>query len=181
MLLFLSCDSNGFSDEAVCNIATYSSRQNLNLNLTFKTEYIRVTSSWLVLIVPKLNLFIFSVQKIVLLLMGRWIRLCAREMGYSPQRVLTRNFGKTMFLRHLGKSVRLKAYPHTLKHVKRSWGLGFFCLGFFALKRSLWTPFLGPFPWVKSKYKLHWNSKNVTNIIKALTKTENIKWKTYLD
>ena len=39
-------------------------------------------------------------------------------------RALTRYFGKMMFLRHLEKSVRLKAYPLTEKQVKCS--LGFF-------------------------------------------------------
>ena len=34
-------------------------------------------------------------------------------------RVLTRNFGKMAFFRHLGKSVRLKAYPHTIKCISQ--------------------------------------------------------------
>ena len=96
-------------------------------------------------------------------------------------RVLIRNFGKMTFLRHLGKSVKLKTYPRTVRCVKRSWGSGFFCLGFFVLKRSLWTPTLGPFPCAKTTYKLLWNSKNVTNITEALNMRQNIKQKTYLD
>ena len=52
-------------------------------------------------------------------------------------RVLTRNFGKMTFLRHLGKSVRLKSSQHAVRHVKCSWESGGFYLGFFVLKRSL--------------------------------------------
>ena len=36
--------------------------------------------------------------------------------------VLTRNGGKMKFLRNLGKSVRLRDYPRTLRHIKRGWG-----------------------------------------------------------
>ena len=47
-------------------------------------------------------------------------------------------------------------------------GLGANILGVFVLKRSLWALFLGPFPHAKTTYKFLWNSKNVTNITKAL-------------
>ena len=84
-------------------------------------------------------------------------------------------------LRHLGKTLGWRPIhaPKTRKTQLGVWG--FFCLGFFVLKRSLWTLFLGPFPRAKTTYKLLWNSKNVTNIIKALNVRENIKEKRYLD
>ena len=91
---------------------------------------------------------------------------------------LTRNFGKMTFLRYLGKSVRLKAYPRTVRCVKRRSGSGGFCLGFFVLKRSPWTLFLEPFPRAKTTYKLLWNSKNITNITKALNARGNMKKRT---
>ena len=63
------------------------------------------------------------------------------------------------FLRHLGRSVRLKTFLQTAKHVKCCWVLSLFCLGFFVAKRSLWTLFLGPFSRAKTTYKFIW--KNV--------------------
>ena len=90
------------------------------------------------------------------------------------------------FLRHLEKSVRRKAYPRAVRYIKRSWESEGVCyelpsvpkaeargirvwsrwkiLGFFVLKRSLWTLFLESFPRAKTTYKFLWNSKNVTNI-----------------
>ena len=94
-------------------------------------------------------------------------------------RVLTRNLGKMMFLRHLGKSVKLKTYPCTIRHVKGRWGSVGFPFGFFVLKRSLWILFLGIFPCPQTMHKLLWNSKNVTNITKTLNVRENktnISW-----
>ena len=58
---------------------------------------------------------------------------------------MTRNFGTMMLFRHLGKSVLLKAYTHTLRCVKLSWGSGIF-----VLRRSLRMLFLGPFPLAKT-------------------------------
>ena len=84
-----------------------------------------------------------------------------------------------MFLRHLGKSVKLKTYPCTIRHVKGRWGSGGFPFGFFVLKRSLWILFLGIFPCPQTTHKLLWNSKNVTNITKTLNVRENkinISW-----
>ena len=69
-------------------------------------------------------------------------------------RVLTRNFGKITFLRHLGKLVRQKTYPHTVRHVEHSWGSGSFFSVFFVLKRSLLMLFLGPFSCAKTMHKL---------------------------
>ena len=43
---------------------------------------------------------------------------------YFHYRVLIRNFGKMAFLRHLGKSVRLKAYSHTIRYIKLGLGSG---------------------------------------------------------
>ena len=111
------------------------------------------------------------------------------------------NFDKMTLLRHLEKSVWRNAYPCTVQHVKCSWGswggggggggavsalLGprkSSCgvrrwssqkiLGFFVLKRSLWTPFLGHFPCVKTTNKFLWSRKDVTNITKALNVRES--------
>ena len=79
---------------------------------------------------------------------------CVVTKGYTYS-VLARNFGKMAFLKHLGKSVRLRAYPRTVGYVKHSLESWVFCLGFFVLKRSLWTLFLGPFPCAKTTCKLH--------------------------
>ena len=38
--------------------------------------------------------------------------------------VLTRNFGKMTFLRHLEKSIGPKTYPHAIRRVKRNWVSG---------------------------------------------------------
>ena len=84
-----------------------------------------------------------------------------------------------IFLRHLEKSVKLKTYPCTIRHVKGRWGSGGFPFGFFVLKRSLWILFLGIFPCPQTMHKLLWNSKNVTNITKTLNVRENkinISW-----
>ena len=79
------------------------------------------------------------------------------------------------FLRYLGKSVRPKVYPCTVRCIKRFWGSGaFFISGVFILKKSLWMLFLGPFPHAKTTNKLPWNSKNVTNITKALNLVSTI-------
>ena len=43
---------------------------------------------------------------------------------YFHYRVLTRNFGKMVFLRHLRKSVRLKAYSHIIRYIKLGFGSG---------------------------------------------------------
>ena len=43
---------------------------------------------------------------------------------YFHYRVLTRNFGKMVFLRHLRKSVRLKAYSHIIRYIKLGLGSG---------------------------------------------------------
>ena len=42
------------------------------------------------------------------------------------KRVLTSNFGKMMFLKYLGKSVRLKDYRRTIRHMKSLFGPGRF-------------------------------------------------------
>ena len=59
-------------------------------------------------------------------------------------------------------------------------GLGENILGVFVLKGYLWALFLGPFPHAKTTYKFLWNSKNVTNITKALNmqKAHNKHYKT---
>ena len=81
------------------------------------------------------------------------------------------------FLRHLGKSVRLKPSPHTIRHVKQSWGSGGFLFRVFCLEKISMNPILRPFPHAKTMYKLLWNSKNVTKayILKVLIKREKIK------
>ena len=52
--------------------------------------------------------------------------LCFTSYITSPNiyyhiRVLTKNFGKMTFLRHLGKSLREKAYPLAIRQAKYSW------------------------------------------------------------
>ena len=72
-----------------------------------------------------------------------------------------------MCFRHLGKSVRLKAYLCTVRCIKCSWVFrGFLFMIFFVLKRSLWMLYIGPFPTAETTYKLLWNSRNVRNLKK---------------
>ena len=55
----------------------------------------------------------------------------------NPFQGINGKFWEDDVLRHLGKSVRLKAYSHTIRRVNAAWGLTIFCLGCFVLKRSL--------------------------------------------
>ena len=100
-----------------------------------------------------------------------------RQLNFqgNQDRELARNCRKMMLLRHLGKSISLKAYPCTVRHVKDILGSGFFCLGFFCLQKISMNRFLGHFQRAKTMLKLLWNSENVINIAKALNVKENIK------
>ena len=89
--------------------------------------------------------------------------------------LLTRTFGRMMFLRHLGKSVKLKAYPRTVRCVKCNWWSGGFLFTVFCLEKISMNAIFRTFPHAKTTYNLLWNSKNVTNITKALEVRENIK------
>ena len=71
--------------------------------------------------------------------------ICKHVCMYVCIRVLTRHFGKMTFLRHLEKSVRLKAYPRTLRRIKRSWGSGGFLLRAFCLGRISMNAFFRTF------------------------------------
>ena len=52
--------------------------------------------------------------------------------------VSTRNVENIKFLRNLGKSFKLRAYPRTSTHIKRYWGVsGAFVYGFFVFKKFL--------------------------------------------
>ena len=85
-----------------------------------------------------------------------------------------------MCWRHLGKSVRLKAYQCTVKCVKCSWVFGgFLLMVFFCLEKISVNAIFRTFPCLenaifrtfscaKTTYKLLWNSRNVRNIIKAV-------------
>ena len=83
-------------------------------------------------------------------------------------RVLTR--------KHLGKSVRWKAYSCTMRHAKHGWWSWVFLSW-----KDLYECYFYDLLCAKTMYKLLWNSKNVKNMTNALNLRENIKWKTHLD
>ena len=63
--------------------------------------------------------------------------------------MLTRNVGKMKFLRHLGKSIRLRAYPPTVRHVKRGWESMVFLFRGFCLEKISMNAILGHFQVLK--------------------------------
>ena len=67
--------------------------------------------------------------------------------------VLTRNVGKKKFLRNLGKSIRLRAYPRILRHIKRGWGSVEFFRGF-CLQNISMNAICRTFSRDKTMYKL---------------------------
>ena len=72
-----------------------------------------------------------ELMMIIIIMILCMVRINRARIVANIFRVLTRNLWKMMFLRHLGKSVKLKAYARTVRCVKRRWGSGFFYLGFF--------------------------------------------------
>ena len=62
---------------------------------------------------------------------------CCNIAGVDTQGV-NWNIGKMTLLRNLGKSVRVRAYPQTVRHAKHVWGsVGFLFRGFYLEKISM--------------------------------------------